>query len=67
MTAPVPEGVTVAGLNVQPTLGCKPVQAKLTVESKPFCGVTVSVTVPWLPEATVSEVGEPEKAKVGGG
>ena len=67
VTAPAPEGVTVAGLNVHLTLGCKPVQAKLTVESKPFCGVTVSVTVPWLPEATVSEVGEPAKAKVGGG
>jgi hypothetical protein len=61
VTAPVPEGVTVAGLNVQLTPGCKPVQAKLTVESNPFCGVTVSVTMPWLPEAIVSEVGEPAK------
>jgi hypothetical protein len=67
VTAPAPEGVTVAGLNVQLTLGCKPVQAKLTLELKPFCGVTLNATVPWLPAATVSDVGEPAKAKVGGG
>ena len=44
--AAAPEGVTVVGLNKQVVFAGNPEQAKLTVELKPFCGVTVRVVVP---------------------
>ncbi len=58
-----PEGVTVAGLNEQVAPAGRPEQAKLTVELKPFCGVTVRVTVPLV--SAVSEGAEDASVKLG--
>jgi hypothetical protein len=33
-------------------------QAKLSVDLKPFCGVTVRASVPLLPASTASEVAD---------
>ena len=65
--AEAPEGVMLDGLNEQADPAGTPEQAKLTLELKPYFGVTVSVTVPWLPELTVSEAGDACNVKVGGG
>jgi hypothetical protein len=43
--AAAPEGVTVAGLKAHPTPEGRPEQAKVTVELKPFEGVTEMVAV----------------------
>ena len=58
-----PEGVTWDGLNAQVAPVGRPEQLKLTVELNPSSGVTVSVTVPGLPEFTVSELAEELSAK----
>lgn len=60
-----PEGVTVAGLKEHVAPAGRPEQAKLTGESNPFCGVTVRLTVPSLPETTVSEGGDVSSVNVG--
>jgi hypothetical protein len=44
-----------------------PEQMNVTAELKPFCGVTVSVTVPCPPVFTVSEVGDALSENEGGG
>jgi hypothetical protein len=64
-TAALVVGVTVEGLKVQLAPDGSPEQAKLTVELKPSTGVTVSVTVPWPPDCTVSDVGDAEREKPG--
>jgi hypothetical protein len=56
--AALPEGVIVAGSKEQLAPLGRPEQAKLTAELKPYWGVTVRVTVPELPDWTVSEAGE---------
>jgi hypothetical protein len=61
-----PDGVTVEGLNEQLAPLGSPEHAKLTAEPKPFCGVTVRVTLPWLLEFTVSEPGDAPSVKLGG-
>jgi len=61
-----PEGIMLGGLNEQATPTGSPEQAKLTVELKPYSGVTVSMTVPRLPDVTVNEVGNACKVKRGG-
>jgi hypothetical protein len=53
-------------LNEQLAPADNPVQAKVTAELKPFCGVRVKVTVPCPPAARLSDVGEPVKVKVTG-
>jgi len=63
----LPAGVTVAGAKEQVAVAGSPEQAKLTAELKPFCGVTVRVTDPWLPELTVNEAGDAPRVKLGGG
>ncbi len=63
----VPSGVTVAGLKVQAVAFGSPVQAKVTAELKPFCGVMVIVDVPLAPGATVNVVGFAAIVKFGGG
>jgi hypothetical protein len=60
-----PEGVTVAGLKAHVAPVGSPEHAKLTVESNPFPGVTVSVTVPCSVAVPVSEVGEAVSVKKG--
>jgi hypothetical protein len=66
VVAAAPEGVTGAGLKEQVAPVGNPEQAKLTAELNPFCGVTVKVTVPWLPLLTESDVGEAPSVKEGG-
>lgn len=61
----LPEGVTVGGLKEQVTPEGKPEQAELTVELKPFSGVTVTVAVPLPPAYTVSAFGDRFNVKVG--
>jgi hypothetical protein len=51
-----PEGVTCDGLKLQFAPDGRPEQLKLTAESKPPIGVTVSVVVPCPPESTVNEL-----------
>jgi hypothetical protein len=63
----LPEGVTCCGLKLQVTPDGSPVQAKLTAESNPFAGVTVTVTVPWPPDWMVSDAGEMLMVKLGAG
>jgi hypothetical protein len=65
--AAAPEGVTVAGLKeqVMPKAGSE--QVKLTAELNPYCGVTVSFTVPDEPEVILREAGEVPSVKFGGG
>ena len=46
VVAGAPEGDTVAGLKEHVAPVGSPEHAKLTVELKPFCGVTVIVAVP---------------------
>jgi hypothetical protein len=60
-----PEGVTADGLKEHVTPIGSPEHAKLTVELKPFCGVTVKVAVPCPPDLTVSELGEAPSVKFG--
>jgi len=62
-----PEGVKVVGLNEHVAPVGKPRQAKLRVELNPYCGVTVSVTVPSLPDFRVREAGATWRTKLGGG
>jgi hypothetical protein len=63
-TAP-PEGVTVAWSKAHVAQVGSPEHARITGESNPFCGVTVSVTVPWPPGLTVSEFDEVPSTKLG--
>ena len=65
VVAAAPEGVTVAGTKDHVAPEGNPEHARLTEESNPFSGVTVSVTVPWSPESTVSEAGEAPSVKLG--
>jgi hypothetical protein len=58
VVAAAAEGVTVVGLKEQVAPTGRPEQAKLTTELKPYCGVTVNVTVPSPPELTVSAEGD---------
>ena len=67
VVALTPEGVTVVGLKEQVALEGSPEQAKLTVELKPFCGVTVRVADPCEPGSTVIDAGEAAKPNVGTG
>ena len=67
VVASAPEGMMLDGLNEQVAPTGSPEQAKLTVELKPYSGVTVNVIVPRLPELTVIEVGNACNVKVGGG
>jgi hypothetical protein len=60
-----PEGVTVVGLNEQVAFAGNPEQTKLTAELKPFCGVTVRVTLPCPPDAKVKEEGDVLSVKLG--
>ena len=62
-----PDGVTVVGENEHPAPGARPEQLKATCELKPFCGVTVRVTVPCPPEVRFSDEGDAVKVKLGGG
>ncbi len=62
-----PEGVTVVGLKEHEAPVGKLEQEKLTTELNPYCGVMVRSTVPWLPEFTVSDVGEASNVNVGEG
>jgi hypothetical protein len=66
VVAAAPEGVTVAGAKEHVAPVGSPEHAKLTGEANPFCGVTDRVTVPWLPESTVSEPGEAARVKLAG-
>jgi hypothetical protein len=61
VVAVAPEGVTDVGLKEQTE------QSKLTVELKPYSGVTVSVAVPDAPAWTESEEGEASNVKFAGG
>jgi hypothetical protein len=65
--AGAPEGVTVAGLKEQVTPKVGSEQVKLIAELNPYCGVTVSFTVPDDPELIVSEAGEVPSVKFAGG
>jgi len=62
-----PEGVTVVGLNEHVASAGNPEQAKLTADLKPFCGVTVRVTIPRPPAGTVNEEGDVLSVKLAGG
>ena len=66
VVAAEPDGVTVVGLKEQVAFDGNPEHAKLTVELKPFCGVTVRVTFPWPPDARVNEEGDIPSVKLGG-
>ena len=61
------EGVTLEGLKEQVVPVGRPEQAKVTAELKPFCGVTVRVSEPWLPDLTVSVETLEVNEKDGGG
>ena len=63
----LPDGVTVAGLNVQLAPAGNPEHAKLTAELNPFSGVTVSVNVPCPPETIVKADTDFDNPKLGGG
>jgi hypothetical protein len=63
VVAAAPEGVTVDGAKEHVAPAGNPEHAKLTGESNPFCGVTVSVTVSALPALPVSVVGEATSVK----
>lgn len=65
--AAVPDGVTVAGLKAHVVPVGSPEHAKLTAELKPYCGVTVRVAVPGLPDCTVSEDVETPNVKLAAG
>jgi hypothetical protein len=56
-TAALLVGVTLEGLKEQVAPAGRPEQARPMAELKPFCGTTVMVTLPWLPELMVSEGG----------
>jgi hypothetical protein len=62
-----PAGVTVAGLKAHVAPAGRPEQAKLTAESNPFSGVTVSVTAPSKVEVAVTESGEALSVNAGAG
>jgi hypothetical protein len=65
VVAAAPEGVTVDGAKEHVAPAGNPEHAKLTGESNPFSGVTISITVPWPPESTVSEAAEAPSVKLG--
>jgi hypothetical protein len=67
VVAAAPEGVTVGWSKVHVAPVGSPEHAKITAESNPFTGVTVSVTDPWPPELTVSEGDETASRKLGCG
>ena len=58
--------VVALGLKDAVTPRGRPEADKLTLAAKAFCGVTVIVEEIWLPRATLSELGEAERAKFGG-
>jgi hypothetical protein len=63
-TAP-PDGVNVAWSKEHVAQLGSPEHARITGELNPFSGVTVSVTVPWPAELTVSEDVEAPSTKLG--
>jgi hypothetical protein len=63
-TAP-PEGVTVAWSKEQVAPAGSPEHARITGESNPLSGVTVTESVPSPPELTVSEGDEVASVKSG--
>jgi hypothetical protein len=65
--AAAPEGVTVVGLNKQAAPAGSPEQEKVTAELKAYFGVTVSETVPDVPDLMVREEGETPRVKFAGG
>jgi hypothetical protein len=66
VVAEAAEGVKVGGLKAQEAPLGNPLQAKFTVELKPFWGVTVKVTAPCPPDETISEEGDALNVKLGG-
>jgi hypothetical protein len=58
--------VALLGLNEAVTPLGRPEADKLTLELKPFCGVTVMVLVPLAPWVTAKELGLAERVKFGG-
>jgi hypothetical protein len=65
VVAAPPDGVTVDSSKVHVAQLGSPVQARITGELNPFSGVTVTMTVPWPPELTVSELTEVPSMKLG--
>jgi hypothetical protein len=65
VVAAPPEGVTVAWSKEHVAPVGSPEHARITGESNPFSGVTVTVSDPWPPELTVSEGNEVATAKLG--
>jgi hypothetical protein len=63
-TAP-PDGVNVAWSKEHVAQLGSAEHARTTGELNPFTGVTVSVTVPWAPEVSVSEGAEVPSTKLG--
>lgn len=61
--AGLPNGVTFGGAKVQVVPAGSPEHANVTLELNPFCGATEIVVVPFVPDATVSEVGDAEIEK----
>jgi hypothetical protein len=55
VVATPPEGVTLAGENVQVAPVGSPEQLKVVAEAKPFCGINEIVTVPLCPGEIVSD------------
>jgi hypothetical protein len=60
-----PEPITEAGLKLALAPDGRPDALNVTVLLKPFWEVTVTVEIPWLPRASVSEVGLAEIEKFG--
>jgi hypothetical protein len=65
VVAAPPEGVTVAWSKEHVAQVGSAEHSRITGESNPFTGVTVSVTVPWPPELTESEAVEVPSTKLG--
>ena len=66
VTPPLPVGVTLEGEKEQVAPVGRPEQAKVTAALKPFCGETVRVSEPWLPELMESAAALGVRAKDGG-
>lgn len=67
VVAATPDGVTIAGEKAQVAPAGKPEQVNEAEESKPFCGVIVTVVVPLCLASTVIDAGETVIEKSGGG
>ena len=65
VVATSPEGITVSWSKEHVAPLGSPEHAKVTGESNPFTGVTVSVSAPWPPELTVSEGNDVLRIKSG--